>query len=88
MGPVATTVAESIVNQLLAKKREIELIMDNFEDLKSDLIGMEITYEGDYAVIDHIFIEDLAVRLYVEDWYGDSHYEVIPLEELLPHIRG
>ena len=80
------TVGEAIVNQILAKKRELELIEDNLEDLKLDLCGMEITYNGNYAVIDHITM-DYYVRLYVEGDRGASYFHKMPLEELLPCIR-
>jgi hypothetical protein len=83
-----TTVAETIINQTIKKQQELELIRDNLEDLVSDLIGMEITYKGEYAVIDHVFDDFLHVRLYVEEKSGYSFYTSLALIELLQYVRG
>jgi hypothetical protein len=85
---MATTVAATIINQIITKQNEIDLLTENLEDLIMDLVGMEITYEGKWAMVDRVFADEQMARLYVEEEYEESYYEVVPLEELLQYVRG
>jgi hypothetical protein len=78
------TNGERLINKLIAKRSQINELQQELEDLSFDLCGMEIEYEGNYAVIDDV--DDGQVSLYVEDDEENSYNQIISLYELLEII--
>jgi hypothetical protein len=74
------------VKNTLRKLREKQDMIDNLKediiDLRADLSGMELRYQGEYAVIDEVNHEDEEVLLYTEDEAGKQGWQWITFAEL------
>jgi hypothetical protein len=58
-------------------------VQADIAELESGLTGMEIDYEGNYAIIESVDGYTLSATLYIEMNDGSWLYENIDLEELL-----
>lgn len=69
--------------ELIESLKKIVQLTEELEGLTSNLHGMKITFEGNYAVINHVNISDMTVDLYIEYENGDSEFMNIGIGELL-----
>lgn len=80
------TNGEYAVREIIQKNREIERISEEVKNLEEDLHGMEIRYEGNYAVIEFVNGLQQEVHLYVEEEDGNSYSVLLHISELLEII--
>ena len=80
------TAGEKIVKELIKKSIEIYELMEQMEDLESNLHGMEFDFDGEYAVIESISGMQDEVDVYVE-LNGRSHYVTLTLDELAKYLK-
>lgn len=80
------TVAERLLKEIIEKKDKIFELRDELTETESNLVGMEIEHESNYAVVEHIDAMEGQVTLYVEDEDGDSWNEMISIYELLDKL--
>ena len=81
------TGAESLLNRIIDKKHQISVLKYDIEELQQDLTGMELVYNGNYAVIDSVDALCGEVVLYVEEDDGASWNELVSLYELLVLVK-
>lgn len=80
------TVAENIIRKLLEKREMVDNLLDDIEELESDLIGMEFKYKGSYAVVSSL--DGGIATIYTEPIDGSGHHIIITLERLKELFGG
>lgn len=74
--------AKVIMRKIREKREMFNNLRGDMEDLEGDMIGMELEYEGNFAIIESVDGEDLNVTLYIELEDGRSYYEKIHFSDL------
>lgn len=74
---------KKMIQDLLDYKCKMQTIFGKMRDIEDNLAGMELKYQGNYAIIMYVDGNTQNVRLYVEDEGGDNWEVDLPLQELV-----